>query len=858
MNSEQEVQRLEGTHQQSATAFGAGKKKCPYCPSEFRKADHFHRHIRSHTKEKPFRCHICRKSFPRHDTLLRHSRIHKQASDAGGPSSEKAASNGPAEGHQGQPPPDGFSAAPKTMSLTGMMANEQVTPGSYTTTASLAQGHWDDGQVSRSAAIQSFPQGIPGYPITTIHDIPSGTYCPPAASQWQTTSNVLPSPPMAGNDVPLVARKDCFTVDSPLESSGCTKPPAYNSTHWLLEDDFDFTVFEHLGFSNALHEPQPDCHDNVTEPQLRRAPEKPRQRPAVSDLRRLWYVQIHDIEPEAGSGTVTPGDRATSSLDDIDEAYRDKLARTLRPPIRDDPLPSIEFLNLCIHLFFTRFNIALPIIHGPTFRPRNSNALLVLSICSAGCLSLGSEMAAKIGSMLFERVNKTILVAPWERALPRSGDRTWNTIKAAMIGQTYALTSGDPAHRATAAAYQGSLIALARHHKLLSATPSFHLEDDLSAEELDKAWRSWVKQEELKRVAVLLYIHDAEIAALFHHEPIFRHNAGHIPTVCSQELFSAPSAAIWASLFRAEVREAQFDGGYSGTGSLDRSGNADIGAQNKAVSPLRTGLSNQSMFNVYNALSGIGASICECWHLDLLSPTMVNKFESDLLTWYASSPKAFKVPNDHCEQTEPPFSLLPLWHHTFITLSTNLNLLELAVGREGTDIAPSTREYVLSWIASSDSKRCLLHALFLQNLMVSTNIGALVALHTPRILFSAALCWYCYLLYAPESSPSSAQSARCLPDGFSEALNSLPEIQVLREPSSSTSANIYPVPHIFNQTLSTLPKVLVANSAEMRANTLCVIENLLRRLAMRGISLQFADLIQSFIFGDVDQAGLHQ
>jgi hypothetical protein len=141
--------------------------------------------------------------------------------------------------------------------------------------------------------------------------------------------------------------------------------------------------------------------------------------------------------------------------------------------------------------------------------------------------------------------------------------------------------------------------------------------------------------------------------------------------------------------------------------------------------------------------------------------------------------------------------------------------------------------------------------------MVTTNIGALVALHTPRILFSAALCWYCYLLYVPESSPPSAQSARRLPDGFSEALNSLPEIQLLREGSSSNSTNIYPVPHIFNQTLSDLPKFLVANSAEIQANTLCVIENMLRRLAMSGISLRFADLIQSFIFGEGDQAGLH-
>ncbi|ETI23552.1 hypothetical protein G647_05354 [Cladophialophora carrionii CBS 160.54] len=743
------------------------------------------------------------------------------------------------------------------MSLTGMPTTEQGTPTSYPTADSVAQGQPDDGQGSRSAAIQSFTQGISPHSTAAMNEMRSETYCSQVLRQWQTASNMLPSPPVLENEVLSGERKDCLTVDYPLEAPDCTELGTYSSTHWLLEDDFDFTVFDHLGSSNAF-ESQPVCHNNVSVPPLDRAPEKPKQRLAVSDLRRLWYVQTADVDSEAGSGTVTPAGRATGPPEDIDEAYRDKLARTLRPPIRDEPLPSIEFLNLCIHLFFTKFNVALPLIHGPTFRPQNSNALLVLSICSAGCLSLGSEVAAKIGSMLFERVNKTILVAPWERVLPRSNDHTWNIAKAAMIGQTYALTSGDPAHRATAAAYHGSIISLARHHKLLSPGPSFRLAGDLSTDQLDKAWRSWVKQEELRRVAVLLYIHDAEIAALFHHEPIFRHNAGYIPAVCSQELFSAPTAAIWASLFRTEAREAQFHGEHSRTRIQDHSGTTDIGARNQSTGPVRTGLSNGSMLSVYNSLSGIAASVCECWHLDLLSSTMVNKFESDLLTWYASSPKAFKVANDYGKQTESPFSLLPLWHYTFIALSTNLDLLERAVGREGTDIASSTSEYVLSWIASPDSKRCLLHALFLQNLMVSTNIGALVALHTPRILFSAALCWYCYVLYRPDSSPQSAQSARSLPDLILEPLNSLPEIQLLRESgSSSKSTNIYPVPHIFDQTLSTLPQLLGANSAEMQANTLCVIESMLRRLGMTGISLRFADIIQAFIFRDVDQISLH-
>lgn len=64
METEQELQSQPQTLLNATLSMGK-EKKCPYCPSEFRKADHFHRHVRSHTKEKPFRCHICRKAYPR-------------------------------------------------------------------------------------------------------------------------------------------------------------------------------------------------------------------------------------------------------------------------------------------------------------------------------------------------------------------------------------------------------------------------------------------------------------------------------------------------------------------------------------------------------------------------------------------------------------------------------------------------------------------------------------------------------------------------------------------------------------------------------------------------------------------------
>jgi hypothetical protein len=65
--------------------------------------------------------------------------------------------------------------------------------------------------------------------------------------------------------------------------------------------------------------------------------------------------------------------------------------------------------NLCIQLFFTRFNPVFPIVHAPTFRPSAKSSLLLLSICSIGSLFVGSNYAVTQGSIIFERLNKAIL-----------------------------------------------------------------------------------------------------------------------------------------------------------------------------------------------------------------------------------------------------------------------------------------------------------------------------------------------------------------------------------------------------------------------------------------------------------------
>ncbi|KIV77479.1 hypothetical protein PV11_09269 [Exophiala sideris] len=532
-----------------------------------------------------------------------------------------------------------------------------------------------------------------------------------------------------------------------------------DSANWLLNDNFDLNLFDFGGLDYTFNETE-----NLSEhPELPlmaspllQKPE-PRPEPAVLDLRTIWYTQIRSMNTEYGvrSGSVTPRETGAVSRNSIDEVYRLDMASKLRPPLREEPLPSIDFLNLCIQLFFTRFNIILPLIHSPTFRPTKDNALLVLSICSAGSLSLGSEMAAKAGAMLFEICNKAVLAAPWERNHSQRPEKIRNMVKTAMIGQTFALLSGNPFHLTTAAAFLGSLITLARHSKLFQDVAAVELGDDISAQELDVIWRQWARDEELKRVALVLHIHDAEISGLFHHEPILRHNAMSLPTACSSELFSAPNATVWASRYRTELFKQRGRGGHLSPNAQAREGTDprmidSTSPTLQSPSSVASQSGQQQLLNVYTTLSGIGASIGECRKLSLLSPQMTTKFESDLNAWYSSVDAPFREIGNTFMRPEAPFSMLPLWHYTFLTLSETESDWEF--------------------------------------------------------------------------------------DNFTE-------VELLRGGDAS----------FLNDTISDLKHILVANRAEMKASTLCVLESILRRLGTGGIAKVFADIVQVFITEKTDR-----
>lgn len=323
---------------------------------------------------------------------------------------------------------------------------------------------------------------------------------------------------------------------------------------------------------------------------------------------------------------------------------------------------------------------------------------------------------------------------------------------------------------------------------------------------------------------------------MFHQDPILRHNTRPLPIACPAELFAAPTAAAWAVKYKA-ARKDELANRPSGPGQHHS-------VVEKAL-PIDT-RHRPDILNVYATLSGIGASICEFRRLNLLSNELNQKFGDDLVLWHASAGSYSQAHECVGATGDIPIPLRLLWHYAFISLTVDLNTLEVAVGREGSHkISSDVHEYIRSWISSPNSWRTLFHALYIQNLIVMTNLGACSAIHTPRILFSAALCWYCYILYLPTIAVSDNMDPTT--DEILQYLTRLPETRTLREERDSSGLTV----NIWHKTMSSLPKVLAATPAEIKENTLCVLESALRGLGISGISRRFADLIYIFISGEM-------
>ncbi|KAK5147361.1 hypothetical protein LTR04_000853, partial [Oleoguttula sp. CCFEE 6159] len=183
-----------------------------------------------------------------------------------------------------------------------------------------------------------------------------------------------------------------------------------------------------------------------------------------------------------------------------------------------------------------------------------------------------------------------------------------------------------------------------------------------------------------------LYIHDAELASMLHHETLLRHDPIALPVAADDVVFNAPTAAAWKErmLLRQDTR-------------LTIRNYLHVNMELHHYSqPLPAELvCMPSSFTAYVVLHGISASVCEQQQSGRLDPgaPSFSKHYDTLMCWYFTFRAGkFSVSKDviiPCDQ----FCLMIFWHTVFMHLLVDFNILERAIGRDGSMAGSAERDH---------------------------------------------------------------------------------------------------------------------------------------------------------------------
>ncbi|KAK0119518.1 hypothetical protein ONS95_010960 [Cadophora gregata] len=767
----------------SSTGAGTGAgvgKACRFCSRHFAKTEHLIRHERCHTKERPFQCSICGKNYSRNDTLIRHRRTHGNNTAVVPP--DVFSNNDAATTSDG-------TVNPPITPVTGRMSSSHQPMSSIS--SSIAASDYTDHDFNTSP-VEYHPMGneMYGHDMYAQPDLGPGPY--QHMNGGATAMPQIDPSLTGGRDNPGAGNNNMDFSTSyldpalhqyppPSEANGYqmpyTAPEIEQFQSWYLTNDFDLAVFnksfktptaaEFLGISGPLSDHQ-------------------------------W--KNHDM-PSSETGGNLP----------LHMEWDQVL------------VPSVEFMNITIQFFFTKFNPIFPIFHGPTFRPADHSPLLLLSISSIGSLLINSDQACLRGAKMFETVQKTVTES-WATAESKPLRERTSFIQAALISQFFAYLSGSPKYLALVKPFHVNLTDLARRCGILDIARTLPDVSGKPQEELDVAWNSWARDEEISRTALGLYIHDAQFASTFNNAPILQHNALRLFVASTDELFGAVTPTRWAHLIRLSPDPSKLSTHLH----VNQAEHVDTAPLSKELS------CRESRFSCYVILHSIGASVQASRVAGTLTPKQMQNFEEALICWYHAYEQT------RTTQDPDPLCLMVLYHEIFMTLLVDFSQLESAIG--GPAKGADAITYARNWSTSIEAKRCIIHASLIHRQCEGIPFHSEPALHVPRSMFLAARAWYCYIQFDPSVTPVDGSS-------------STPQTASQQQQQQMTYEESFNIPEVkmFNiDPMQYLPAVNGFGTGKPQlteAATLCRLADLLEQIGRWGISRRFARILRVLIFG---------
>ncbi|KAL1865062.1 hypothetical protein VTK73DRAFT_5517 [Phialemonium thermophilum] len=553
-------------------------KACAHCGRTFKRTEHLERHVRTHTKEKPFICH-CGAAFTRRDLLTRHQRIalHEDGASNDEPADASTAGSAPASS---APSPNGGTGAGTGAGATGYRANyygqaQQHRQESWTAAAGTPEPNPGLTQSTRLST------GTPGFGMSSREP----------TNQWPHQLYELGS------------RNDVADVHQPFQNVMLTTPYFNGAQQDTIGLGFDTHFREFAGFLDGMglpaewspyfDGPEKDGHldaspkDTGSSSSFAGGPSRLSDRPGTPFISWLPSAPSKDhisrdlaetapvraVEPEAQPFRVT--DEQRGRLLATMEGFRDIVGTDFR-------FPSRHALTRYITSFFEGFHSHMPFIHGPTWRISKHSIELILAMSAIGCQYCfehkNSERLFHAGkAILVERIRqhrdrfgpRTLSLLSLheggarqrqgeDEANPSSGSRNWDpwepieTIRALVLLMGYATWEPKVSLVQEAFTLQSLLAQVLRDIGLSEEDESDFAYDH---GEPQAAWLTWVAHESVRRAKLISFsfLHIHSIA--YNVYPVLRSNEIRLRLPSSTREWKASNATQWLKARQETAKE---------------------------------------------------------------------------------------------------------------------------------------------------------------------------------------------------------------------------------------------------------------------------------------------------------------
>ncbi|RAL12717.1 uncharacterized protein BO97DRAFT_344271 [Aspergillus homomorphus CBS 101889] len=378
MQSQPSSQPARGNRRSTAAA---KSRVCVHCGRSFRRTEHLERHVRTHTKEKPYIC-FCGAAFTRRDLLKRHTNIAHPGNDLVSPNSQPET-----ESIEPQPHPRVSEPAPAPPAPPA----PPPAPPAYIVP----------------------PTSRPDAPLSVPPNVEQWTGGPPresyiAQDRAPVLEPVNSAPGLAAHGGAVGHDAEVLEAAQLLLPGNYRHTPAPAQTLSYLPEELnhfqDFTHFlDSIGLPSEwvpafgevpqIHNPVPattvpDIDRNHASQQDARRRSIPERSRADSPF-RSWLPSVPPEDQSLGSvhDYEPPQNAKSSSSLKVTEEQRQRLAAALeefRYLIPDFVLPSRHTLTRYLTSFFDGFHTHLPFIHAPTFRINEHAPELVLAFMTLG------------------------------------------------------------------------------------------------------------------------------------------------------------------------------------------------------------------------------------------------------------------------------------------------------------------------------------------------------------------------------------------------------------------------------------------------------------------------------------------